>query len=101
MLLRDALDERARRDTLFVFDREVLRNKDVDAVGLTVDMIVDPFQLEVKLIDRESGRSKHSETAGSADSSHHVAAVAEGHQREIDAEHFANGCFHSDDSLRS
>ena len=91
----DALRERAVRHALLILDREVLRNKHVDAVRLAVDLIVDPFQLTFELIRRETCRSKYSETAGSADGGHHVPAVAESQQREIDAKHFAYRCFHS------
>src|SRR5208282_578561 len=95
VLLRDTLRERAVRHALLVLDREILWNEHVDAVRFAVDVIVDPFQLTLEQIRRETGRSEYSETPGAAHSSHHVPAVAEGQQREIDAEHFANRCIHS------
>ena len=43
---------------------------------------------------REGGRAQYAETAGLADRRDHVAAMAEGDQREIDAQHFADRIFH-------
>jgi len=100
VLLRDVLDQRACGGALVVLDREILRDEHVDAVGLAIDVIVDPLQFELELIERERGCAQHAETARPADASHHVAAVTESQQREIDAEHLADRCLHYEGSLR-
>ena len=70
--------------------REVFRNQYVDTVGLAADMVVDPLQLLLDRLGREPGSAEHPETTGLADGRDHVAAMAEGDQRKLDAQHVAD-----------
>src|SRR4051794_6168318 len=63
---------------------ELGRDNEINAVGLSADMLVDPRQLLVQPLRRERRRAKYSEPACVGDLSHHVPAVAEGEEREID-----------------
>ena len=71
-----------------------VRHDDVDAVGLAVDVLVDPVQLDLELLGREGERAEHAEAAGLAHRGDDVAAVAEGEDRELDAELVADRCTH-------
>src|SRR5690348_7476462 len=64
----------------------VLRHEDVDAVGLAVDMVVDPVELDFERLGREARATEYAEAAGPADGRDDVAAVAEGEQREVDSD---------------
>jgi hypothetical protein len=57
-------------------------------------MVVDPRQLFVQPVRRERRRPKHPEPACVGDGGHHVSAVAEGEEREIDTELLTNGWLH-------
>jgi hypothetical protein len=57
---------------------------DIDAVGLVSDVVVDPFELDFELVGGEADGAQHTEAAGAADCRHHVAAVAEGKDGELD-----------------
>ena len=74
----------------------LLRDHDVDAVGLVADVRVDPVELLAQLLRREAHGAEHAEAAGLADGDDHVAAVGEGEDREVDAEtvteRSAHGC---------
>ena len=78
MLLRNALRELAVRHALLVLDRQILRNKHVDAVGFSVNVIVDPLQFLFELSRREAGRAEHAETARATHRRDHVTAMSEG-----------------------
>ena len=62
------------------------RHHEVDAVGLAVDVVVDPLQLHLELVGREVERAEHAHAAGPAHRGDDVAAVAEGEDREFEAE---------------
>ena len=70
------------------------RHHDVDAVGLAVDMLVDPVQLDLELLGRERERAEYPETAGAADRGNDVSAVREREDGELDVELFGNRCAH-------
>src|SRR5207245_2910748 len=74
--LRNTLGQRAHAHALFALDREVFRDQHVDAVGLAVDVLIDPFQLTLELIRGEYGDSENAETPRSADGGDHVATMA-------------------------
>ncbi len=65
------------------------RDHDVDAVGLAAHVLVDPLELDLELLRREAHRAEHAEAAGLAHGRDHVAAVAEGEDRELDPERLA------------
>ncbi len=62
----------------------------VDAVRPAAHLLVDPGELGVELLGCVRDRAEHAEAARVGDRGHHVAAVAEGEQRELDAETFAD-----------
>ena len=66
----------------------------VDAVGLSVDVVVDPVELDVELLGREGQCTEHAEPAGAAHGGDDVAAVAEGEDRQVDAERVADARVH-------
>ena len=63
---------------------------DIDAVGLAVDVLVDPVELDLELLGREGERAEHAHAAGAAHRRDDVAAVAEREDRELDAEGVAD-----------
>ena len=67
------------------------RHEQVDAVRLALDLVVDPGQLDVQRLRRVADGTEHAEPAGIGDRRDHVAAVAEGDQWELAAQHVANG----------
>ncbi len=67
---------------------------DVDAVGLAVDVLVDPVELDLELFGSEGERTQHSESTGAADRGNDVAAVREGEDRKFDVELVGDRCTH-------
>ena len=70
------------------------RHDEVDAVGLAVDVLVDPLQLDLELLGREVQGAEDAHPAGPADRGDDVAAVAEGEDREFQAEVAGELCAH-------
>ena len=64
---------------------ELGRHDDVHAVGLAVDVLIDPAQLLFELIRRECHPAEHTEPARIGDRGDHVTTVAEGEQWKVDA----------------
>ena len=60
------------------------RDHDVDAVGVVADVLVEPGQLGLELLGAEAHGPEHAEAAGVGDGGHHVAAVGEGEDGELD-----------------
>ena len=54
--------------------------------GLSPDVLVDPAQLDLELLGREADRAEHAEAARLRHRDHHVAAVGEREDRELDVE---------------
>ncbi len=77
--------EHLRRVGAVHVDR-LLRHHGVDAVGLPVDVVVDPVELDLELLGTETDRAEHAETAGFADRGDDVATVGEGEDRVLDPE---------------
>ena len=73
---------------------ELLGHREVDAVRLAVDVLVDPGELDLELVGAERERAEHPVAAGLADRGDDVAAVREGEERELDAELVADGGAH-------
>ena len=67
---------------------------DVHAVGLAVDMLVDPAQLLLELLRRECHTAENPESTRIAHRGDHIAAMAEGEQREVDTVLVTNLRFH-------
>ncbi len=62
------------------------RHHEVDTVGLAVDVLLDPLQLDLELGGTEVQRAEHTHAAGAAHRGNNVAAVAERKDRELHAE---------------
>lgn len=81
MLLRDhrpqRLGELIRRQ-LGVHALVLVRDHDVDPVGVVADVFIDPVELDLQLLRREPNCSEHTKTTSFADGDHHIAAVSEG-----------------------
>ena len=65
----------------------LLRHHGVDAVGLAVDVLVDPVELDLELLGAEADGAEHAEAAGLAHRGDDVAAVREREDRVLDPEH--------------
>ncbi len=98
MLLRDhrpqRLGELIRRQ-LGVHALVLVRDHDVDPVGVVADVFIDPVELDLQLLRREPNCSEHTKTTSFADGDHHIAAVSEGKNRKLDTELVANGSVHA------
>jgi hypothetical protein len=79
---RDHLVELLFGDVALVFADVLGRDDGVDAVRLSVDMVVDPLEL-------------YPEPAGSAHRSHDVAAVAERKNGKLDPQPLTDLCLHA------
>lgn len=73
---------------------EFRRDDDVRTVGPAADVIVDPGEFPVELLGGVRRRAQHAETAGVGDGGDNVAAMAEGEERKVDAELFADAGSH-------
>ncbi len=73
----------------------LVRDHDVDAVGVVADVLVDPFQLDLELLGGEADRPQHAEATGLAHRDDDIAAVREREDRELDAELVADGSVHA------
>ena len=81
-----SVGQRLARHAALLDARVLRRHDDVDAVGLVADVLVDPVQLDLELLGREGDGAEHAEPARLAHRGDDVAAVAEGEDRELDAE---------------
>jgi len=100
MLGRNPRLQRFPGDVAFARGQDVFGDQHVDAIGLAVDVIVDPFQFLLDALGRMRGGAQDTEAAGAADGGDNVATMAEGEQRKLDAQHIANRRFHGFNSLR-
>ena len=73
----------------------LVRDDDVDAVGVVADVLVDPVQLDLELFGGEADGAEHAEAAGLAHRDDDITAVREGEDRELDAEFVADGRMHA------
>ena len=79
----------------FLFEAFVRHgHDDVDAVGLAVHVFVDPLQFDLELLRRERDGAQDAHTARLADRRDDVPAMAEGEDRELQAEHVTDTCLH-------
>ena len=65
-------------------------NHDVDAVGVSVDVLIDPLECALEFLGCEDQRAEHAHASCTAHGGHHVAAMAEGEDRILDSERFTN-----------
>ncbi len=74
-----------------LLDPDVLRgDEDIDAVGPVADLALDPVELDVELLRGEGDGTEHTHTARLAHRRDDVTAMAEGEDRELDAEQVAH-----------
>ena len=96
VLLGDQRGEVFGRGLLAAALADVLgRHREVDAVGLAVDVLVDPVELDLEPLGLVGQRAEHAEAAGVGDRGDDVAAVAEGEDRELDPEAVTDRCAHA------
>jgi len=69
----------------------LVRDHDVDAVGVVTDVLVDPVQLDLQLLRSEAHRAEHPEATCLAHGDHDVTGVGEREDRELDVELVADG----------
>src|SRR5690606_5209563 len=72
---------------------------DVDAVGLVADVLVEPGELDLELLGAEADGAEHADPARLGHRGDDVAAVAEGEDRELDAQLVADRGAHGGASL--
>jgi len=89
----DALGQLGARQPL-ALALELRGHDDVDTVGPALHLLVDPGEFLVEPIRGEGRAAEHTEAAGIGDRGNDVAAVAEGEQREVDAELVADRGLH-------
>ena len=66
----------------------------IDAVRAVADLLLDPGEVDLQLRRRVGDRAEHTEPTGLRHRGDHVAAVAEGEDRELDVEHVGGGGLH-------
>ncbi len=64
----------------------VAGDDDVDAVRTVADVLVDPVEFDLELLGTEPDRAQHPEPTRLRHCCHHVAAVGEREDRELDPE---------------
>ena len=72
----------------------LVRDHDVDTVGVVADALVDPVEFDLQLFRGVADGSENPVPAGLADGDHDVAAVGEREDGELDAEFVAEGSVH-------
>ena len=70
------------------------RQQQVDAVGLAAGLLLDPGQLDLQPLGAVRDRAEDAEAPGVGHRGDHVAAVAEGADRELNAEHLGDSGSH-------
>ena len=94
VLFRHPLEQVFRCQRAF-FVGDARRDDQIDAVGLSVDVIIDPLQLHLEALRRMADGTEDAEAAGFADRSDHVSTMAEGKERKLDAELLTEFRFHA------
>ena len=95
VLLGDELGEGGGAEPVALLHTgQLLRDEDVNAVGLPADGVVDPPQLDLELLGGERRRPEDPEAPAPGDGGHDVAAVAEGEDGILDAELIADAGAH-------
>ena len=70
------------------------RDDQVDPVGAVADLVFDPVQVHLEGLVAMAYSPEDAQAAGSGDGGHHIAAVAEGQDRELDTEHVGDRGLH-------
>jgi hypothetical protein len=90
----DQLADVVHREPALVGARVLRGHDQVDAVGAVADLVLDPREVDLELLLRVRDGAEHAEPAGLGDGRHHVAAVGEGEDGNVDAEHVGDRGLH-------
>ena len=90
----DGRHEVGHRESTLVGSGVAGRNDQVDAVGAVAQLVLDPGQVGLQLGVAVGHRAQHAQTPGLGDGDHHVTAVGEGHDGELDIEHLGDRGLH-------
>lgn len=90
VLLRHSRGELLPGHVLLASGGHVIGHQNVDAIGLAADVRIDPIQLRLDRVRRVRGCPEHAEAARAADGGDDITTVAEGEQRELDAQRVAD-----------
>ncbi len=88
----DLVDQIFRRGAVHV--GRLLGHDRVNAVRLSIDVLVDPVELDLELLGAEADRSEDAKSARLADGRHDIAAMGEREDRVLDPKHVAQWCAH-------
>src|SRR5690554_695831 len=69
-------------------------NEDIHAIGLAVDVGINPGQFFLKTFGSEPDSSQYTESPGPGDLGYYVSAVGKGENWQFYAEHFTDLCSH-------
>ena len=94
VLGRDQRPDVVERELAGVGSGVLGRHDQVDSVGAVADLVLDPVEVDLELSLRVGHRAEHAHPAGLRHRGHDVAAVAEGEDRHIDAEHVGDRGLH-------
>ena len=95
MLFGDHGVERLKRRLLPASLAHIVhRHGEVDTVGTTVDVLVDPVQFDLELLGAEGQRTEHTEPTGIGDRCHDIATVGEGEDGELNPQTLRDRCAH-------
>ena len=70
------------------------RHREVDTVGTSLDVLVDPIEFDLEAFGFVGERAQDPEASGVGDRGDDVAAMTEREDRELDVESFTNRCLH-------
>jgi hypothetical protein len=85
VLLRNLLVELRRVEAAPIATDELRRQQQVDAVGLAVDLLLDPVELHAQGVEGVPRHAEHAETAGLRHGSRHIAAMGEGEDGKLES----------------
>jgi uncharacterized protein (TIGR00369 family) len=91
---RQQLDDVVERVAAALVARVLRRHDQVDAERQVADLALDPRQVDLELLGRVGDRTQHPEAARLRHRRHHVAAVGEGEDRQLDPEQVGDGGAH-------
>ena len=77
-----------------VLAEDLVRDEEIDAVGFTVDVRVDPGEFLLQALGGHAGRAEHPHPAGPRYRRDDIAAMAESEEREVEPETVTQYGFH-------
>ena len=76
------------------FAHVIHRHGEVDAIGLAIDVFVDPVELDFKLLRAERQSAENAETTGVCNGSDYVSTMRESKDRKFDSKTLGNRSAH-------